>query len=633
MPSFVVATAGHVDHGKSALLRALTAIDPDRLAEEHRRGLTVDLGFAWFVLHDGVGTSSAHNTPDENALSGAHVPPDSHDGAANVAFVDVPGHERFLGNMLSGLGPAPVVCFVVAADEGWQAQSADHRDAIAALGIARGVVVLSKADRAGPEQIARVRDQVHRELAGTGLAEAPVVVCSALTGAGLGEFRRVLGQVLHGVPPAPEHARVRLWLDRSFSITGAGTVVTGTLTAGTLAQGQHVRLGGRGWQRQATVRALQSRGHDCVEVGPVSRVAVNLRGVAAEDLHRGDVLLTGDWPDAPVVDVRRVHGDEFGSAGERVSVHVGSAAVPGRLRAFDGTHGRLVLERGLPLVVGDRLVLQASGSRRVRAGVVVLDVAPEELRRRGAGPRRAAELAGMDPEGDPAAEVARRGAVRVADLLRWGVLGDEGAPLGGVYQLPGEVHQMGSWWVAEERYRHWVQCLRAVVAEAHERDPLAAGVSRGAVAEALQLPDPGLVEPLAAAAGLSFADGVVADPGQDGSLGPAEPAVAELVRRLEQAPFAAPEADELVACGLGPRELAAAHRTGRLLRLPGEVILLPRSAALAMRELAELPQPFTASAARQALGTTRRVMIPLLEHLDARGWTRRLADSRREVVR
>src|SRR5699024_3846068 len=246
---------------------------------------------------------------------------------------------------------------------------------------------------------------------------------------------------------------------------------------------------------------------------------------------------------------------------------------------------------------------------------------------------RAAELAGMDPEGDPAAEVARRGAVRVADLLRWGVLGDEGAPHGGVYQLPGEVHQMGSWWVAEERYRHWVQCLRAVVAGVPERDRLAAGVAGGAVAEALQLPDPGLVDPLAAAAGLSFADGVVADPGQDGSLGPAEPAVAELVRRLEQAPFAAPEADELVACGLGPRELAAAHRTGRLLRLPGEVILLPRSAALAMRELAEWPQPFTASAARQALGTTRRVMIPLLEHLDARGWTRRLADSRREVVR
>src|SRR5699024_10461676 len=163
------------------------------------------------------------------------------------------------------------------------------------------------------------------------------------------------------------------------------------------------------------------------------------------------------------------------------------------------------------------------------------------------------------------------------------------------YQLPGEVHQMGSWWVAEERYRHWVQCLRAVVAEAHERDPLAAGVSRGAVAEALQLPDPGLVEPLAAAVGLSFADGVMADPGQDERRGPGEPAVAELVRRLEQGRFAGREADELVACGLGRRELAAAHRTGRLLRLPGEVILLLRSAALAMRELVELTHLFTAS--------------------------------------
>src|SRR5699024_1032441 len=450
VPSFVVATAGHVDHGKSALVQALTGTDPDRLAEEHRRGLTVDLGFAWFHLHD---------------------------GAANVAFVDVPGHERFLGNMLSGLGPAPVVCFVVAADEGWQAQSEDHRDAIAALGIARGLIVLSKADRAGEEQIERVRAQVRRELAGTGLAAAPMVVCSALTGAGLEDFRRELGHVLAQVPPPPEHARVRLWLDRSFSITGAGTVVTGTLAAGTLTRGQEVRLSGRGWQRVATVRALQSRGQDRTEVGPISRVAVNLRGIAAEELHRGDVLLTGDWASAPVVDVRRLHGDEFGSAGERVSVHVGSAAVPARLRGFDGTHGRLVLQRALPLVVGDRLVLQASGSRRVRSGVVVLDVAPEELRRRGAGARRAAALSGMDPGGDPAAEVARRGAVQVAELRRWGVLGDEEAPPGGAHRPPGGVHQMGSWWVAEERYQHWVQRLRAVVAGAHERDPLAAGVS------------------------------------------------------------------------------------------------------------------------------------------------------------
>src|SRR5699024_4173777 len=232
-----------------------------------------------------------------------------------------------------------------------------------------------------------------------------------------------------------------------------------------------------------------------------------------------------------------------------------------------------------------------------------------------------------------AAEVARRGAVQVAELRRWGVLGDEEAPPGGAHRPPGGVHQMGSWWVAEERYQHWVQRLRAVVAGAHERDPLAAGVSRDAVAGALQLRGRGRGDPLALAAGRWLAEGVVADPGREGSRGPAEPAIAEVLRRLEQAPFAAPEADELAAWGLGPRELAAAHRTGRLLRLSGEVILLPRSAALAMRELAGLPQPFTASAARQALGTTRRVMIPLLEHLDARGWTRRLADSRREVVR
>ena len=211
----VVATAGHVDHGKSTLVRALTGIEPDRLAEERRRGLTIDLGFAWTMLPSG----------------------------REVSFVDVPGHERFLGTMLAGLGPAPIVCFVVAADEGWQAQSSDHRDAVAALGIDQGLLVITRADLA-PARIEQVTAEARTELAGTGLAEAPAVAVSAVTGEGLEELREQLDAVLARAREPSATQPVRLWVDRAFSLAGTGTVVTGTLPAGTLHREDRLALCG-----------------------------------------------------------------------------------------------------------------------------------------------------------------------------------------------------------------------------------------------------------------------------------------------------------------------------------------------------------------------------------------------------
>ena len=199
MSSFVIATAGHVDHGKSTLVRALTGIEPDRWAEERKRGLTIDLGFAWTALPSG----------------------------RQVAFVDVPGHERYVGNMLAGLGPVPVVCFVIAADEGWQAQSSEHRDAIAALGITAGLIVITRRDRA-PDAVPEVTARARAELRGTGLAAAPIVACSGVTGEGLDEVRGALDGVLAGLPEPDPHTRLRLWVDRAFTIAGSGTVVTGT---------------------------------------------------------------------------------------------------------------------------------------------------------------------------------------------------------------------------------------------------------------------------------------------------------------------------------------------------------------------------------------------------------------------
>ena len=263
----VVATAGHVDHGKSTLVRALTGMEPDRWAEERRRGLTIDLGFAWTTLPSG----------------------------RDVAFVDVPGHERFLGNMLAGLGPAPIVCFIVAADEGWQPQSSDHRDAIAALGIDRGLIVITKADRA-PERIDVVLNQARHELANTGLRDAPAVIVSAADGTGISEFRTALDNVLATVGEPDATGRVRLWVDRSFSISGAGTVVTGTLAAGTLSNGDHLELLGHDDPHPVVIRSLQCCGTSRTVVQPVARVAVNLRGLPVTAVRRGDALVTaGAW--------------------------------------------------------------------------------------------------------------------------------------------------------------------------------------------------------------------------------------------------------------------------------------------------------------------------------------------------
>ena len=596
----VVATAGHVDSGKSTLVRALTGMEPDRWEEERRRGLTIDLGYAWTTL-----------------LSGR-----------DVAFVDVPGHERFLGNMLAGIGPAPVVCFVVAADEGWQAQSSDHRDAVAALGIEHGVVVLSRADRASGQRVADVLSRTRTELAGTGLRNAPAIAVSAVDGTGLAELRTALDGVLAQVPAPTTTGRVRLWVDRSFTITGSGTVVTGTLAAGTLAQGDRLELLGHSESRPVVVRGLQSRDTSYPSVEPVSRVALNLRDVAATDIRRGDALVTPDaWPTTGVVGIHRTTGVAYTEVPEQIMVHVGTASVPARLRPFGADHARLVLDRPLPLVLGDRLVLRDPGSRSVLGGARILDADPPELRRRGDGAHWAERLSGMDPAGDILGEVAARGAVQVDHLRKLGLLPGHDA------EAPQGVRVFGDWWVHAPVLEAWQHRLRAAVEALQEKDPLAPGLSMGAARDLLRLPDERLLSHVIHGAELEQESGHIRLPGSRHNLGPIESAIVQLERRLSAAAFHAPEADELAALGLGARELAAAERTGRLLRLRDGVVLLPTAPALAMRTLAGLAQPFTTSQARQALDTTRRIAVPLLEHLDSRGWTKRIDAGHRTVVR
>ncbi len=603
---YVLATAGHVDHGKSTLVGALTGMEPDRWAEEKKRGLTIDLGFAWTTLPSG----------------------------RELAFVDVPGHEKFLANMLAGVGPAHIVCLVVAADKGWQAQSSDHRDAITALGITRGLVVITRADIA-PDSVAATKAQVRAELRGTPLADAPVLTVSATTGDGIDALITTLDQVTADAPAPDADTRLRLWVDRAFTIKGAGTVVTGTLTAGTLRTGDRLRLVGETSDEATAVRGLQSRNSSAEVVVPSARVAVNLRDVAADDIHRGDALISDDaWPIVEVIDVRRTMGQPLDEGVHGLMLHIGTAAVPVHMRPFDGDHARLTLERPLPLQVTDRIVLRSPGSRNVFAGVVILDVDPPELSRRGAGTRRARELTDRPETGDILAEVARRGAIERAQLLRFGLSVPESLP-------ETVVNASGGWLVHRPTLENWVKAAASIVKAKLAAEPLAAGVPEKALAEELRRLDPSLpgdhnrelIAAIALRAGLETVKGMVRPPGHSADLGPAEAGVAEVERRLAANPFAAPEADDLRQLRLGVRELAVAESAGRLLRLGDGVVVSPRTPAQAMRLLAGLDQPFTTSAARKALGTTRRVVIPLLEYLDGRGWTRRIDNTSREVVR
>lgn len=557
----VVATAGHVDHGKSTLVERLTGIWPDRLAEEQRRGLTIDLGFAW-ARFDG----------------------------RDIAFVDVPGHERFVANMLAGCGPMPrdsPVVFVVAATEGWMPQSDEHLDALRALDVRHLLVVISKADLADPQPaIAQVRQR---------LPAVPVVL-----GTDLNQVRAQLVSLIDGLPRPDRDADVRLWVDRSFTVRGAGTVVTGTLTAGTIRVGDDLEHRGR----RLAVRGLQSLGHDRTEVGAAARVAVNLRGVDRRQIGRGDTLCTaGAWLDTSEIDVLlRRPGDLH----RQLVLHVGSAAVPVHVRPLGEVGARLRLARALPLRIGDIGLLRDPGEHRIAAGIEVLDVRPPPLRRRGAARERAAELATGRVHPPPCA--------RAEELYAMGF-----APSG---------LRIGAWVVDERWWAERRQQLRTAVEQWSVENDIAAGMPLEVLRRRTGLPTADLLPPLLRGAGLQVSDGVVRSSGEN-LPHRVDKAVRAVEQRLAADPFRAPEADELADLELGPRELAAAIRAGRLTRIADGVVLGAGTLDRAADVLRTLPQPFTPAEAKRALATTRRVAIPLLERLDALGITRRNPDGTR----
>lgn len=583
----VVATAGHVDHGKSTLITALTGQQPDRLEEERRRGLSIELGYCWTRL------------------------PRSGD----VAFVDVPGHERFVSTMLAGVGPVPVVLFVVAADDPWMPQAAEHLGVLDALGVTRGVLAVTRSDL-GDASTALA--SARAALAATSLADIPSVAVSGTTGEGLDALAATLDDVLASTPAPDPSSDVRIWVDRVFTKPGAGTIVTGTLPAGTVTRGDTLVCG----DERLTVRGVQTLTRDVESVSGPARVSLRL-GSAPPTLRRGSALVTpGAWEPSRVVDVRITGGSDLPA---EPMLHVGSAAVPCRVRPLGTADevwlARLTLDDKLPWHVGDRAVLRDPGRRQVW-GCRVLDPAPPKLTRRGDALRRAEVLAAAPEAPELSAELARRGVARVDRLRRLGVPAEDVATAR---------RELGSDWIVDPGFAAAARTrLGALVDQHAAAHPLQGGIALADAARRLGLPDAELVSRL-------LQPPLVHEGGRIRRGSAQIPAEYDApLQRLEELlsayPFRAPEADTLAELGLHRRLLAAAAKAGRVLRLSDVVVLLPGADRDAAELLATLPQPFTTSEARQRLETSRRVVLPLLSHLDKSGLTRRLPDDRRTVT-
>ncbi|MGH7543521.1 MAG: selenocysteine-specific translation elongation factor [Gemmatimonadota bacterium] len=622
----VVGTAGHIDHGKTALVQALTGVWTDRLPEERERGISIDLGFAPLDL-------------------GRDAPP--------ASVVDVPGHEGFIRNMVAGASGIDAVLFTVAADEGFMPQSREHLLVLEALGVARGVVAVTKADLVSPDWADLVVETTREELAGSPLAGAEIVVVSAVRGTGLDRLRSALAAVLAVSPDRPGGFPFRMPVDRAFQVAGTGLVVTGTVWSGEVAEGATVSV--RPGAEAVRVRSLEIHGEPRASAGAGSRAALALTGPGAGTVRRGAALVD---PDGGWEAVRRLDARIWLSAraprplrsGDRVRVHHGTAQVMARVRPYErgpvppgGTATvLLLLEKPVVPAVGDRLVLRAYSPVTTIGGGEVLARTPPWTR----GParaERAALLAGL---------VDTRGPERVAAVLRAadvrGVLetvlpletGLERDVLSRV-ALEDRVERHGARWFARGIRERVMTGIAERVARRHETHPLEPGLGLPAARRAIPDADPGLVEAAIEAlveGGILERRGTaLATAGRRAELDPEEARlVAAAMARYLAAGLEAPETDQVAAAlGVEGARLRAVLRylegEGRLVKLASDwwadAGALERARAALIAAIARHGGADT-GICKETLGVSRKYLIPVLEHFDRVGVTRREGNRR-----
>jgi selenocysteine-specific elongation factor len=610
-----------VDHGKSTLIKALTGIDPDRLREERERGMTIDLGFAWLGLSRG----------------------------AEVGIVDVPGHQDFIRNMLAGVGPVDAVLVVVALDEGVMPQTREHLAILGVLGVDRGVVALTKRDLVDEEWAALARADVSAALQGTPLAGAPMIEVSASARTGLTELVAALDSVLAQAPARRDVGRPRLAIDRAFTLTGFGTVVTGTLVDGSFATGDEIEILPTG--QRARIRGIQTHKRALDSASPGSRVALNLTGVEKDELERGMVVVR---PGTLVpVSVLSARVEVLGSVSEGIShdealkVHAGTAEIMARVSVLEGA----TLERGktgwvqlrlaapLAVAVGDRFVIRRPSPPETLGGGAVADISGERMRRR----REA--VAVLERRSAPTAASRLLAALDVPRALeeagtRAGLDSSERDAAALELIESGRAVRLADALLARDSFEALAIRVERTLAATHRRSPLRAGAPREEIRSSLDLSPKrfnALVERLAAEVRIAERGSAVALPSHVPTLTAAqETAWARARAALGREPLQPPSPAMLESeYGLDRELVAALAERGDLVRIGTEAVFLPdavaRFAEAVVTELAATGT-ITVARARDLTGSSRKHVLPLLGFLDDRGLTRRSGNDRILVI-
>lgn len=615
----VIGTAGHVDHGKSALVQALTGIDPDRLAEEKSREMTIDLGFAWMTL----------------------------DGEA-VGIIDVPGHRDFIENMLAGVGGIDLALFVIAADEGVMPQTREHLAILDLLAVSRGIVALTKTDLIDdPDWLELVTLEVADVLRGTVLADSPIVPLSARTGKGLDALKRELSHSLHEIESRIDLGRPRLPVDRVFSLPGFGTIVTGTLLDGSLHVGDEVlvlpgRLRGR-------IRGLQTHKTKLQAALPGSRVAVNLAGIDRDELRRGQVLATGDYlRSTQLVDAQYRHlPDADGPLRHNVEVKLfaGAAETVARTRIIDGEQiapdetgwVQLVLEEPVAIARGDRFILRRPSPGATVGGGSVLDAHPGRRHRRfrAESAERFRALAQDSPE-----ELLLRALIRLGSAPAKALFDKAGlAEQDGRRHLQplideGQVIALGKTLVASSTVEQLKERVPAELNRFHHEEPLRVGMDREALRARLAVSPQlfGYVREALIEAGtivdagttLRLPDHRVAFSAEQ------DRAITGLLAQLEERGVQSPSVKECKAA-VSEAVYFALVGQGRLRPISENVVYSAEVYDRLVEQLTHFLREhgsISPAEARDLLGTSRKYAIALLEHLDELRVTRRSGDVR-----
>ncbi len=629
----VIGTAGHVDHGKSTLVHALTGIDPDRLREEKEREMTIDLGFAWLTLPNGE----------------------------PVGIVDVPGHRDFIENMLAGVGGIDAALFIVAADEGVMPQTREHLAILDLLGVDKGVVALTKTDLAESEEwIGLVSADVAETLEGTALEGAPIIPVSARTRQGLDDLTAALQDMLAQIEPRRDRGRPRLPIDRVFTISGFGTVVTGTLADGCFEVGQEVEVQPQGLK--ARVRGLQTHKEKVEQAVPGSRVAMNLSGAGKAEIVRGDVVTSPGWlrstvladvqlrylPAAPRPLRHNVQLKFFSGAAETLA----RVRLLGRDKLQPGETGwaQLRLEEPVALVKGDRFIVRVPSPAATVGGGIVVDTHPGRRHPR-FRPEVIARLETLS-RGTPAEillqALERRGPTPARDLLSASGLGDAAPEAlaqlideGQAVLLGEDAGVKGQDWASSNQLlaaRSWWSTLTETfvrqLSAHHAKFPLRAGMGREALRSGIKLDAKVFNAAMAqaAAGGLVLEEGAtVRLPSHEVRLTPDQQRhVDALLAQFRRQPYATPSYKDSVA-SVGEEVLGVLIARGDLVQVSPEVLFLPEThenMVARIRTHIEQEGSITLAQVRDLFQTSRKYAQGMLEHLDEIGVTKRVGDER-----